>query len=134
MRRPRKGEEHRPMWPCHPGVHVIVGILILIIPVPISTSWGVITILFSSPLLFLFMVSQVVLWSGLVFVLTIIFVAVSVLALSSTLQAVAWSSGSGCWVMLVILLHWALINIVLLVVGLTLVLGNKHSHLADSLL
>ena len=36
------------------------------------------------------------------------FVAVSVLALPSTLQAVARSSGGGCWVMLVILLCWAL--------------------------
>ena len=60
------------MWPHHPGVHVIIGVLILVIPVPISTSQGVIAVSFSSPLLLLFMVSQVVLWSGLVFILTIV--------------------------------------------------------------
>ena len=60
------------MWPHHRGVHVIVGILILVVPVPISTLQGVITISFFSPSLLLFMVPQVVLWSGLVFVLAII--------------------------------------------------------------
>ena len=60
------------MRPCHPGVHVIVGVLILIIPVPVSTSWGVVAVSFSSPSLWLFMVPQVVLWSGLVFILTVV--------------------------------------------------------------
>ena len=60
------------MQPHHPGVHVIISILILVIPVPVSTSRGVIAISFSSPSLLLFMAPQVVLWSGLVFVLAIV--------------------------------------------------------------
>ena len=60
------------MRPRHPGVHVIIGVLILVIPVPISTSWGVVAVSFSSPSLLLFMVPQVVLWSGLVFVLAVV--------------------------------------------------------------
>ena len=51
---------HGGMRPHHPGVHVIVGVLILVVPVPVSTSRGVVAVSFSSSLL-LFMVPQVVL-------------------------------------------------------------------------
>ena len=60
------------MQPHHPGVHVIVGVLILVVPVPVSTSRGLVAVSFSSPSLLLFMVPQVVLWSGLVFVLAVV--------------------------------------------------------------
>ena len=108
------------MRPRHPGVHVIIGVLILVIPVPISTSWGVVAVSFSSLAVAVHGAPGCpVVWPGLHPHRH--FVAVSVLALPSTLRAVAWSSGGGCWVVLVVLLRWALINIVLLLVGLPLV-------------
>ena len=83
------------MWPRHPGVHVIVGVLILVIPVPISTSWGVVAVSFSSLAVAVHGAPGCpVVWPGLHPHRH--FVAVSVLALPSTLRAVAQSSSGGC--------------------------------------
>jgi hypothetical protein len=118
------------MRPRHPGARVIVGIvafLCVLVPVPVSTSRGSCGGSRRHRRLVLLPLAGAVHgapgcpvgWPGLRPRRR--FVAVSVLALPSTLRAVARSSGGGCWVVLVVLLCRAFIDAVLLVVGLPLV-------------